>query len=289
MTAIDSEWYGEDEQDNAELVDSILRSVEINPSNLRQNTKARLVLLADQTETIQDELSAMKVADDIFRVATRRGHAYSEKEQHIVKIGTLFTDIGKTGPPDATIEQSQIFVDIYAIENLPTDVLQGSLHSFLQNYFPRTADSIERVFASLGLSSHLTLRQFYDLHTAWTLKIIDQDDAIPPEPKAGAAAHHRMRDDDPDGMFAEASDIYSSKYDFGTNHAYDRAEKLINVLDIYDALCRRSGLNHFTAMLTLRDIVQVSSDGRFMNDPEILEILDDLDSLGPLEEACLAS
>src|SRR5690606_38852792 len=117
------------------LVEEVLREVDIEPADVDDRIKARLVLLAGKTETVRDELSAIHKADDVFGVAEKRGHAYSEEEQRIVKIGTLFTDIGKTGPPEASLEQSQIFVDIYALENLPTDVLRGTVHTFFIQYF----------------------------------------------------------------------------------------------------------------------------------------------------------
>ncbi|QQS26655.1 hypothetical protein IPM44_02930 [bacterium] len=266
------------------LIEGILREVDIAPSDLDSQIRDRLVLLADQTETVTDEISAIRRADDVFRVAERRGHAYSSDEKHIVRVGTLLTDIGKTGPPEASMEQAQLFVDIYALENLPTEVLMDSLNSFFMVYFPQRAESFKAVFDSLGIDCAISLREFYDLHTEWTLKLLINAAGIPREPIAGAVSHHRMRDDNPDGIFDEGSDVYNQKYNFGENSAYDRAEKLINILDIYDALCRRSGLSHIVAMSTLREIAKHASGGRYAQDPEILEILDDLDATASLSE-----
>lgn len=275
--------------DSVQLVDEILREVGVAPDTLDARVKERLVLLARATETITDEISAIRKADDIFKIATRRGHTYSDDERRIVRIGTLLTDLGKTGPPEASLEQSQVFVDIYAVENLPTEVVAGSLDNFFLKFFPQKAKFFQETFTSLGIDCSMSLRSFYDLHTRWTLGLLDSAEGVPREPIAGAVSHHHMRDDNPDGIFFENSDTYSQKYDFGNNTTYDRAEKLINILDIYDALCRRSGLSHIVAMEALREMVARASGGRYAQDLEVMEILADLDATAPLSEMLVAS
>src|SRR3989344_65870 len=74
----------------------------INPNILR-----KLRLLNEKTETFKDEERAISIAYALFKYYEEKfpGESFTENEQKTVLVGTIFSDIGKTGPKNATPEQ----------------------------------------------------------------------------------------------------------------------------------------------------------------------------------------
>ena len=71
---------------------------------------------------------------------------------------------------------------------------------------------------------------------------------------------------------------------FGDNAAFDRAEKLIILLDKYDALRRRGKRTHEQAISWLRE--RVENHARFRADPEFSSLIQALDdAVGSLQSA----
>lgn len=264
-------------------VEEILKSVNINPSSLSPELKSRLVLLDRYTPTIDDEHQAISYALKVFDQAEKSGHPYSDAEKRVVMIGTLFTDIGKSGRKDATIQQSELIVSMYSKENIPIEDTQGSVQNFLTKYFSEENPKEKiALFQSLKLVSNMTMRDFYNLHTQWTFDILDASD-LPKEIVPVASCHHRLRGDNPRNILND-DDSYIRT--FGSRTRYGRSEKLVGLLDQYDAFRRRSGLIHKETILKLQELVSGAVNGRYTNDMEFQEIIKDIDaSLNPNPEA----
>ncbi len=258
-----------------DTIRDVLESVELNPSVLDPIIIQRLAILHEATPTVEDELRAITMSQAVFDTAAEAGHAYSEEEKRTVIVGSLFTDIGKSGPKSATIEQSKLMASIFNAENLPPETVNGPIEDFVDSYFGEDADAAKAQLAKLGLDiKELKMRDLYNLHTLWTLELT-VDSGIPEEAVAAAASHHRLRGDNP-GSILNEDDTFA--HEFGTNSKFDRAEKLIAALDMYDAFTRRSGLNHEEAMSALAGWLQKTAGGKYADDPELKEILHDLDS-----------
>ena len=258
-------------------VNALLNEVGLAPEAIAPRIKDRLVLLEKITPTIEDETAAIAMARGVFDTAEIAGRAYTEEEQREVIIGTLFTDIGKSGPLEATPKQSRIIAKMYAIENIPEDDVFGSVEAFLSKYFSNNEDvDTKAELRNLGLDiDNLKMRDFYNLHTKWTLEIL-LGDGVPKEAIPAAAAHHHMRGDNPDSILNKR-DEYNSGFDFGQNHTFDRPEKLVSILDMYDAYRRRSKLSHESAMVKIRSWVNTTDNRHYADDSELDIILEDLD------------
>lgn len=251
----------------------------------------RLSHLAKHTPTTADETSALRYAGQIFNhikeVDSHR--AYSREERLLVRIGTLFSDIGKTGPAHATPNQQELIVRIFAIENVPnretlllTDFFTKYLkrpwaddwkYRFLRPLWQR---HLRRTIRGVGVDPDTTtLKALHDLHSSWTLDLLSQKDSgIPARAIPAAACHHRLSGDNPKNIIAE-DDTYTVT--FGRNTRYDRAEKLVSALDLYDAFRRRSEMSHDEAVEQLRQIVQSARDGFYASDAQFQEIIGDID------------
>ena len=158
---------------------------------------------------------------------------------------------------------------MFAVENVRDD--KQPVTAFLRTNFP--ADAEERIarFSALGLDPTMTLRQFWNLHSAWTLAIAEAA-GIPAEAVAAAASHHLIDDVNPQGIVG--ADAHFTRR-FGANAVFDRAEKLVIVLDKYDAARRRGGHDHSGAIAWVKD--RIAKSPRFCNDHELGELVTDLD------------
>ena len=251
----------------------------------------RLDVLARLSPTTADEASAMKAAGDIFEYIDEHDpdRSYSRGERLLVRVGTLLSDIGKTGPPNANEEQQELILRIFAIENVPDRETVTLTEFFAREkalkrpwelvwyyriFSRQWQQHLQRIIRSLGLDpDRMTLKELHDLHSAWTYDLLSvEDSGIPPRAIPAAACHHRTRGDNPRGIIAD-DDTYT--VDFGSNKAFSRAEKLVNALDIYDACRRRSGMTHQEAIAALEEEIR----RRYADDPEFLEILQDINTV----------
>ena len=94
-----------------------------------------------------------------------------------------------------------------------------------------------------------------------------------PEVVAAAATHHLLEDVNPDAIVGADRSFTRS---FGDNAAFDRAEKLVILLDKYDALRRRARMTHERAIAWLRE--RIDKNAEFRGDGEFLSLIADLDS-----------
>ena len=241
----------------------------INPDILR-----KLKLLNEKTETFKDEKRAIRIARAFFKYYEKQlpDESFTENEQKTVLIGTMFTDIGKTGPKNATPEQECLILDIYGVENAikPEKI---TLKMFVEKYFSDDAPNRVFMLEEMGLDISMTMRQFYNLHTKWTLEIISGD-GVPLEAIAAAATHHMVEDVNPEELVGK--DGRFNRY-FGENVSFDRAEKLIIVLDKYDAFRRRGKKEHKETIGLLKR--KIESNPSFFEDKEFKELINNLDSM----------
>jgi len=231
---------------------------------------ARLELLAERSQTVTDCERMVGMARGIFSRRAGSAAAFTDSERRVVVLGCVLSDIGKTGPARAGREGQRLIVDMFAVEGVRDDA--QSVAQFFDAYFPSDADDRRRRFAALGLDAGIALRKFWNLHSSWTLEILEHC-GVPREAIAGAATHHLLEDVNP-GAIVRPDESFARP--FGDNVAFDRAEKLVIVLDKYDALRRRGRRSHAQAIAWLRD--RIHDNARFHDDAEFTSLIDDLDA-----------
>jgi len=247
----------------------VLVEVGLDPEKVATRIIERLELLNDVTKTVEDGENAVQIAKSIFAhyETDKPKEAFTELEKKIVIIGSLFSDVGKTGPREANIEQQRLIAEMFAVENVNPNL---TVVGFLSKYFPADVEDRVKIFESMGLDSQMIMRSFWNLHSQWTLEIISGD-GIPAEAIAGAASHHIIDGVNPMNIIGE--DKRFTRY-FGENASFDRPEKLIIVLDKYDAFWRRSRKTKEEAIELLRK--KVSESPIFAGDTQFQELIDDL-------------
>jgi hypothetical protein len=233
----------------------------------------RLVLLAEFSQTVADLERMTDLAFRLFRHydATDWQEACGALERRTVVLGCLFSDIGKTGPKHADRSGQRLITEMFSVESVE-DVMQP-VHRFLRRYFADDAEARIAHVSALGISPDLPMRHFWNLHTAWTLEIIDGS-GVPPEAVAAAASHHLLDNVNPSAIVG-ADDRFTRR--FGANTCFDRAEKLVIVLDKYDALRRRGRLSHPEAIAWLSE--RLANNERFRGDRELTTLIADINAV----------
>jgi hypothetical protein len=256
-----------------ERLSGICSSVGFDLHAVDADVLSRLALLAELSQTVTDLERMADLAFRLFRHydATDWQEACGALERRTVVLGCLFSDIGKTGPKHADPSGQRLIAEMFSVEGVP-DVMQP-VHRFLRRYFPQDAEARIAHVTALGISPELPMRHFWNLHTAWTLEIIDGS-GVPPEAVAAAASHHMLDNINPDEIVG-ADDRFTRR--FGANTCFDRAEKLVIVLDKYDALRRRGRLSHAEAIAWLSE--RLAKNERFRGDRELTTLIADINAV----------
>lgn len=230
----------------------------------------RMQLLAEHSKAFDDATRMASYAQRIFRHydTTRPAEAFNALERQTIVLACLFSDIGKTGPVDADSEARRLVAQMFAVENVRDDT--QTVASFLHTHFPDDAHERIARFRGLGLDTGMSVRQFWNLHSDWTLAIAEAA-GLPPEAAVAAATHHLLDDVNPRAIVG--ADGHFTR-DFGKNACFDRIEKLVILLDKYDAARRRGGRTHAEAIGWLGDRI---ASTRFRDDRELLSLLADVD------------
>lgn len=236
----------------------------------------RMKLLAELSRTFDDAARMASYAERVFRLYEDRAPdaVFSPIERTTVVLACLLSDVGKTGPEAADAEARRVVAEAFAVENVRDDA--QSMESFLRTHFPEDAERRAARLAAVGVGGSMPLRQFWNLHTGWTLAILEAA-SVPPEAVAAAATHHLLEDVNP-GAIVGVGGRFTRR--FGDNTAFDRAEKLVIVLDKYDAARRRGGRTHEEAIAWLEERLAASERAR--DDREFQQLVADVrDALAP--------
>jgi hypothetical protein len=231
----------------------------------------RIRLLGEGCNTFDDAVRMSKYALRIFEhyERTKPVAVFTPMERRTVVLAALFSDIGKTGPLEADADARRLVVEMFAVENVRDDT--QSVTAFLRTHFPSDAEDRIARFGALGLDAAMSIRQFWNLHSEWTLAIAEAA-GIPPEAAAAAATHHLLDNVNPGSIVGDDARFTRA---FGDNASFDRAEKLVIVLDKYDAARRRGRLTHDQAIAWLRD--RIAQSPRFCEDVTLRELVGDAD------------
>lgn len=99
-----------------------------------------------------------------------------------------------------------------------------------------------------------------------------------------AGPHHILENVNPDSLVA--ADGRFTKF-FGRHASFERPEKLVILLDKYDAALRRGRRTHDQAIALLREVI--ARNHRFCGDHDFLELVEDLDEVMKVPDVLVAA
>lgn len=261
------------DEDPVEALRSRCAAIGFDLDDADRSLVERVRVLAEHSRTFDDAHRMALYAERIFHhyEVAKPSEAFTALERQTVVLACLFSDIGKTGPAGADAEDARLVAEAFAVENVRDDT--QSVATFLRTYFPADAEHRIARFAALGVDPAMSIRQFWNLHSDWTLTITEGA-GLPLEACAAAAAHHLIDEVNPRSIVDERNRFTRR---FGANETFDRAEKLVIVLDKYDAALRRGGHTHDRAIAWLRD--RIAKSDRFRDDAELARLVADVDEV----------
>lgn len=240
----------------------VIKEVGLNPNLIGAEIMSRLKILNEGSETFNDEIRAAKLAKIFFAhfKETNKEKEFTPKEQNAVLVGTLFSDIGKTGPSDASPELSKCILGMYKIDaHFNTNIVD--IKTFLEMFFDKAKqEKYLKLLESAGINQSMPMREFFNKHSRWTLEILKKDEAkgVPNDAIVAASSHHMLEGMNPANV---------------TN--LSRASKMVILLDKYDARLRRGTVKHEEAIKWLEDYINERSSDE--DKQEFLELLDTMD------------
>lgn len=187
--------------------------------------------------------------------------------------GITLSDIGKRGPLEANREQSDFVTSVFKIHNLKQNPSEITLANFSHDYLKDFLTPIDRtmIIESLqpyGITANMSMRQFYNLHTAWSVEILQKEntvkDSVSEKVIRMVARHHTL-----DGVKVIDGELTLE-------------DKIVIVLDQYDACRKRGGKTHKEAMGYIKKKIQ---KGKFKTDPEFKALLAVLENAAHNTEA----
>lgn len=266
-----------DSVDPVECLRALCAAVGFDLAGAQASVIERTRLLAQYSETVADSIRMAERAHEFFQHYERRKPAdpFTAVEKRTVVLGCLFSDLGKTGPERASAEDMRLIVEMFSVEGVKDD--QQTVAAFFETYFPEDHEARVARFRGLELDPSMSMRQFWNLHSGWTLSVAETA-GLPLEAVAAAASHHLLDNVNPQAIVGEDQRFTR---EFGENVAFDRAEKLVIVLDKYDAIRRRGRRTHDQAITWLRE--RVAQNPRFRDDAELATLIGDLDEIAAAE------
>ena len=261
------------EQQREKPILDALREAGIDRRELTPQMMDRLKQLHELTPTFEDEIQATRYArminERLRQTAPER--ALTDLELDAVFGGTFFSDIGKTGPADATPEQSMVVTRMYGVDARFNP--SGTAREFIEQFMP---DEAERLIADLnsidGLSDEMTMREFWNAHVYWSYDLIKNSD-LSDASKRAAASHHILEGNFPPEVIEETGRVT------GTDGYIGAPEAWVMMLDKYDAQRRRARATHDEAIDWLKQLEKRDTWPKL--DPSVQEIMrqtiDDID------------
>lgn len=208
---------------------------------LSNELRHRFMKLAKETATVDDEIKALEYADQL------EGYLTAE-ELRVVQRATLCTDIGKTGPREASPGQEDFVTRVYAIrENIKGGPGAVTLEQFLGTYYPDSLMEDLELARGMGMDPQETMRTFFNRHAGWTLELLEASD-LPDDVIIAAANHHFLEGVSPKSMIDKQGMITYRE----TRRPFGRQEAIVILLDKYDARRARGGDTHEAAIVWLR-------------------------------------
>ena len=218
----------------------------------------KLLLLERNSKFNEDSRKIARGMDNVFSFLEKH-HAprypqlvFSEKQKSEGRQAAILHDVGKSGPANATKEESETTVRLFAQEQIrdPNLSVQEAVDgSFSENERSKIFDCLK----SLDISPSMTIRQLWDCHAQWTRDILEKyPSGLSERVRIIAGSHHIDRGINP--YFLTESEIPLQSNIIGTIEEYVDAieERVLMAVAQYEALSRRKKSTHEIAITLVR-------------------------------------
>ncbi len=255
-------------------LEEISQEAGLNLGTIDAETRGRLRLLHEKTATLKDERHAILLVKQFIENYEKNAEkkSFTIEEQRTVFLGTLLSDIGKTGPHGAPLPVQKCIAEMYGIDidlEPPAEIM--TVQEFLGKFFLDDAKRRLGLLSLVKVTPEMTMREFFKLHAKWTWSILKHAIGIPRDALVAAATHHVLEGVDPVGIL----EVENTENHKKPRLKLSRAAKLVILLDKYDAARSRGKLNHKDAIARLRSTI--SRNLRSAPDGEFAQLITDME------------
>ncbi len=158
-------------------------------------------LLLKKQPTFEDEVECASFTHDVDSMDIER--RLNVMDWFHVQQASLSTDIGKTGPIDATQEQKDLITSMYGSpKSLPGNPRDFTIRDFFEMNKELTLEEEEHfhILEAMGITPDMDMRTFFNLHAGWTYGLLKNETEIPEETKVLASLHHFLEGVNPNNL-----------------------------------------------------------------------------------------
>lgn len=204
-------------ENDAETTDlrNLLGDVGIHFDQLSTRLQERLRQIKREQHTLTDDLRCAHMARQVAENLRERGahDRLTETDWKNIEMASVLTDLGKTGPENATAAQSALISHMYAIDKAllndkgRREPASWSVERFVKECMSeRDFSETKAILETLGVRMDMNMREFYNMHAQWTNDLIKNESTIPAEVRTMAALHHILENVNPDTLVDLSTD-----------------------------------------------------------------------------------
>jgi len=245
--------------ENRKVLMEIEQKTGLNLKLISPQILSRLNMLSNGSEILKDELHAMDLALGFFKFYEKQEFPFSVEEKRTILLGSLLSDIGKTGPSDASEKLSASILNMYKVDK-HFNIHTTDIHAFLNEFLNEKQKEYTSALNTININGDMKMSEFFHLHAKWTLDILKRGKGVPYDTIVAAASHHILEGENPAGVIK-----------------LSRAAKMVILLDKYDARRRRGMVTHQAAIDWLKDRIEEKTTNTAEKE-EFLELILKMDT-----------
>lgn len=243
------------EQEREELA-RLFRTIELDFAGLSDELQERVVTMNEHQKTMDDDAACARLAMAVkdYRQKTGNEDPLSTEDWQHVGIASMFTDTGKSGPREATGEQSRLINVMYGEDallrpNPAAWTVERFLNEYIKSYDTKEALNL---LGEVDIPPDMSMRDFYNLHAGWSYNLIKDEPRLSKDVKVMAGLHHLLEGVNPEGLVDLSDDTLQIP---SLDRTVDEREIWVMLLDKFQARLRRGGVSEEAAVGWLRDYV----------------------------------
>ncbi|MCX6761968.1 MAG: hypothetical protein NTY33_03980 [Candidatus Moranbacteria bacterium] len=179
---------------------------------------------------------------------------HSDEQRLEVLRAAILHDIGKSGPAEATPQEQEMIIKIFAHENIRDTKLLVT-EEIRELFETGELESAQRMLEKYGIGGKTTMQQFWDKHAYWTHDILEKyPQGLSENTRIIAGSHHIDHDIDPYELNEKDKTSHETRTIGILENYVDALERrVLIVLDQYEAAKERRGFSHEEALAWVKD------------------------------------
>lgn len=249
--------------------------------NINEELINRLILFERESTFNEDARLIERGMDNVLYFLEKHSKdkqsrlVLTEEQKINGRLAALLHDIGKSGPAHANREEQEAVIKLYAIESINTP--SCSVGDIVAERFDKQqAEELLGKLAACLVFPEMTMRQFWNLHAKWTYELLlKYPEGLNNHIQIIAGSHHLDNGISPHILLKTNAPLKSDIIETLGGEVNDLEERILMVVDKYQAVVRRGGVDHEAAIAWVRNNLV-----KYGKDDSLQSVIDAVDELG---------